>query len=83
MAKHLRTHNPEVAGSNPAPATELTRIKEIRDVGVSDHEVVAHGLERTGRIYHLRGFALLRRRRSLSTSKIVFIEGFGLGRRSP
>ena len=57
----------------------LTRIKEARDAGASNAEVVQRGLERTGRIVTSAALLFCVAVGALATSKIIFIKELGLG----
>ncbi len=57
----------------------LSRIKEARDGGLSDHEAIAVGLERTGRIVTAAALLFCVAIGAFATSKIIFIKQLGLG----
>ena len=57
----------------------LTRIKELRDSGLSNTESVAGGLERTGRIVTAAALMFSVAVFAFATSKIVFIKEVGIG----
>jgi uncharacterized membrane protein YdfJ with MMPL/SSD domain len=57
----------------------LSRIKEAHDAGASDHEAVAIGLERTGRIVTAAALLFAVAIGSFATSQIVFVKELGLG----
>jgi RND superfamily putative drug exporter len=57
----------------------LARIKEARDGGAGDHESVAIGLERTGRIVTAAALLFAVAIGAFATSQIVFIKELGLG----
>jgi RND superfamily putative drug exporter len=57
----------------------LSRIKEARDAGAGDHDAVAIGLERTGRIVTAAALLFAVAIGAFVTSKIVFIKELGLG----
>ena len=57
----------------------LSRIKEARDGGASDHEAVAMGLERTGRVVTAAALLFAVALGAFSTSEIVFIKELGVG----
>jgi uncharacterized membrane protein YdfJ with MMPL/SSD domain len=57
----------------------LSRIKEARDLGASDSEAVAIGLERTGRIVTAAALLFAVAIGAFATSKLVFIKELGVG----
>ena len=57
----------------------LTRIKEARDAGAEDHDAVAIGLERTGRIVTAAALLFCVAIGAFATSEIVFIKEVGVG----
>jgi uncharacterized membrane protein YdfJ with MMPL/SSD domain len=57
----------------------LSRIKEARELGASDDEAVAIGLERTGRIVTAAALLFAIAIGAFVTSEIVFIKELGLG----
>ena len=57
----------------------LTRIKEARDAGASDHEAVALGLQRTGRIVTAAAVLFAIALGAFATSEVVFIKQLGVG----
>jgi uncharacterized membrane protein YdfJ with MMPL/SSD domain len=57
----------------------LSRIKEARDGGASDHDAVAIGLERTGRVVTAAALLFAVALGAFSTSEIVFIKELGVG----
>ena len=57
----------------------LSRIKEARDAGASDHDAVAIGLERTGRVVTAAALLFAVALGAFSTSEIVFVKELGLG----
>jgi uncharacterized membrane protein YdfJ with MMPL/SSD domain len=57
----------------------LSRIKEARDLGASDREAVAIGLERTGRIVTAAALLFSIAIGAFVTSQIIFIKEVGLG----
>jgi uncharacterized membrane protein YdfJ with MMPL/SSD domain len=57
----------------------LTRIKEGHDAGMSTHEAVATGLERTGRIVTAAALLFCIAIGAFATSSIVFIKEVGVG----
>jgi len=57
----------------------LSRIKEARDNGASDHEAVAIGLERTGRIVTSAALLFSVAMAAFATSEIIFIKENGIG----
>ena len=57
----------------------LSRIKEARDGGASDHDAVAMGLERTGRVVTAAALLFAVALGAFSTSEIVFIKELGVG----
>jgi RND superfamily putative drug exporter len=57
----------------------LSRIKEARDRGASDHEAVALGLQRTGRIVTAAAALFCVAVAAFATSRIVFIKELGVG----
>jgi uncharacterized membrane protein YdfJ with MMPL/SSD domain len=57
----------------------LSRIKEARDNGASDHEAVAIGLERTGRIVTSAALLFSVAIGAFATSQIIFIKENGIG----
>jgi putative drug exporter of the RND superfamily len=57
----------------------LSRIKEARDSGASDHDAVAIGLERTGRIVTAAALLFAVALGAFSTSEIVFVKELGVG----
>ncbi len=57
----------------------LTRIKEARDRGESDHEAVAVGLQRTGGIVSAAAILLAVAIGAFATSKVVFLKEIGIG----
>jgi len=57
----------------------LSRIKEARERGHSDHEAVALGLERTGRIVTAAALLFAVATGAFVTSQIVFIKELGVG----
>ena len=57
----------------------LSRIKEARDLGASDTEAVAIGLERTGRIVTAAAVLFAIAIGAFATSQIVFIKENGIG----
>ena len=57
----------------------LSRIKEAHDAGASDHEAVAIGLERTGRIVTAAALLFAVAIGAFATSQIVFVKELGLG----
>jgi RND superfamily putative drug exporter len=57
----------------------LSRIKEARDLGASDSESVAIGLERTGRIVTAAALLFAVALGAFATSEIIFIKENGVG----
>jgi RND superfamily putative drug exporter len=57
----------------------LTRIKEARDLGASERESVALGLQRTGRIVTAAAVLFAIALGAFATSQIVFIKELGVG----
>jgi uncharacterized membrane protein YdfJ with MMPL/SSD domain len=57
----------------------LSRIKEARDLGASDGEAVAIGLERTGRIVTAAAVLFCVAIGAFATSEIIFIKEVGIG----
>ena len=57
----------------------LSRIKEARDGGASDHDAVAIGLERTGRVVTAAALLFAVALGAFSTSEIVFVKELGVG----
>ncbi len=57
----------------------LSRIKEARDNGASDHEAVGRGLERTGRIVTSAALLFSVAMFAFATSQIIFIKENGIG----
>jgi uncharacterized membrane protein YdfJ with MMPL/SSD domain len=57
----------------------LSRIKEARDLGASDRESVAIGLERTGRIVTAAAVLFCVAIGAFATSEIIFIKEVGIG----
>jgi uncharacterized membrane protein YdfJ with MMPL/SSD domain len=57
----------------------LSRIKEARDLGASDSEAVAIGLERTGRIVTAAAILFSIAIGAFATSQIIFIKENGIG----
>ena len=57
----------------------LSRIKEARDRGASDHEAVAIGLQRTGRIITAAALLFCIAIGAFATSKMIFIKELGVG----
>jgi uncharacterized membrane protein YdfJ with MMPL/SSD domain len=57
----------------------LSRIKEERDAGHDDHEAVALGLERTGRIVTAAALLFCVAVGAFATSRIVILKELGLG----
>jgi RND superfamily putative drug exporter len=57
----------------------LSRIKEARDLGASDSEAVAIGLERTGRIVTAAALLFSIAIGAFATSQIIFIKENGVG----
>jgi uncharacterized membrane protein YdfJ with MMPL/SSD domain len=57
----------------------LSRIKEARDRGASDHEAVAIGLQRTGRIVTAAALLFCIAIGAFATSKMIFIKELGVG----
>jgi len=57
----------------------LSRIKESRDLGASDSEAVAIGLERTGRIVTAAALLFAIAIGAFATSQIIFIKENGIG----
>jgi RND superfamily putative drug exporter len=57
----------------------LSRIKEAHDLGASDSEAVAVGLERTGRIVTAAAVLFAVAIGAFATSKLVFIKELGVG----
>jgi uncharacterized membrane protein YdfJ with MMPL/SSD domain len=57
----------------------LSRIKEARDLGASDSESVAIGLERTGRIVTAAALLFAIAIGAFATSEIIFIKENGIG----
>lgn len=57
----------------------LSRIKEARDAGASDHDAVAIGLERTGRVVTAAALLFAVALGAFSTSEIVFVKELGVG----
>ncbi len=57
----------------------LSRIKEARDSGLSDHDAVAVGLERTGRIVTAAALLFCVAIGAFATSKVIFIKEVGVG----
>ncbi len=57
----------------------LSRIKEARDQGASDHEAVAIGLQRTGRIITAAALLFCIAIGAFATSKMIFIKELGVG----
>jgi len=57
----------------------LSRIKEARDGGASDHDAVASGLERTGRVVTAAALLFAVALGAFSTSEIVFVKELGVG----
>jgi RND superfamily putative drug exporter len=57
----------------------LSRIKEARDLGASDSEAVAIGLERTGRIVTAAALLFSIAIGAFATSQIIFIKENGIG----
>jgi RND superfamily putative drug exporter len=57
----------------------LSRIKEARDLGASDSEAVAIGLERTGRVVTAAALLFAVAIGAFATSQLVFIKELGLG----
>jgi RND superfamily putative drug exporter len=57
----------------------LSRIKEARDLGASDCEAVAIGLERTGRVVTAAALLFAVAIGAFATSQLVFIKELGLG----
>jgi uncharacterized membrane protein YdfJ with MMPL/SSD domain len=57
----------------------LARIKEARDSGYDDHESVAVGLERTGRIVTSAALLLAVAIGAFVTSQIIFLKELGFG----
>ena len=57
----------------------LTRIKELRDAGVSNAEAVAAGLQQTGRLVTSAALLFCVAVGAFSTSEIIFIKELGVG----
>ena len=57
----------------------LSRIKEAREGGLSDHEAVAVGLERSGRIVTAAALLFTVAIGAFATSQIIFIKEVGVG----
>lgn len=57
----------------------LTRIKEAREAGHPDHEAVALGLERTGRIVSYAALLFVIAIGAFATSEVIFIKQVGVG----
>ena len=57
----------------------LSRIKELRDSGVGEHESVAIGLQRTGRVVTAAALLFCIAMGAFATSRIIIIKELGLG----
>jgi RND superfamily putative drug exporter len=57
----------------------MSRIKELHDQGMSNHDSVVHGLARTGRIVSTAAALLAVSFFAFGTSSVSFIQFFGLG----
>ena len=57
----------------------LSRIKEARDAGLSNHEAVAVGLERTGRIVTAAALLFCIAIGAFASSQIIFLKELGVG----
>lgn len=57
----------------------LSRVKELHDGGMSNHDAVAHGVARTGRVISSAAVLFCVAVLSFSTSGIVFIKELGVG----
>ena len=57
----------------------LSRIKELRDSGVGEHEAVAIGLQRTGRVVTAAALLFCIAMGAFATSRIIIIKELGLG----
>jgi uncharacterized membrane protein YdfJ with MMPL/SSD domain len=57
----------------------LTRIKEAHDRGLANHEAVAAGLQRTGRVVTAGAIMVAVALGAFATSHVVFIKELGLG----
>ncbi len=57
----------------------LSRIKEAHDGGLCDHDAVAVGLERTGRIVTAAAVLFCVAIGAFATSKVIFIKEVGIG----
>lgn len=57
----------------------LSRIKEARDSGVGEHEAVALGLQRTGRVVTAAALLFCIAMGAFATSRIVIIKELGIG----
>jgi uncharacterized membrane protein YdfJ with MMPL/SSD domain len=57
----------------------LSRIKEARDHGANDHDAVAIGLERTGRLVTAASLMLAVAIGAFATAKVVFLKEVGVG----
>lgn len=57
----------------------LSRIKEARDSGLVDHDAIAVGLERTGRIVTAAALLFCVAIGAFATSKVIFIKEVGVG----